>query len=106
MGNKQPTEWADRSNDRRPKLVYACREVFNLKTIGEFECIRARLCRSSLEFEGKRGGALVYGRGSLVELQIKLMMTENRKMKFGLSFFYRNLALGGGTNSPVYCAEH
>jgi hypothetical protein len=31
--------------------------------------------------------SLVNGRGSLVQLNIKLMMTENRKMKFDLSFF-------------------
>jgi hypothetical protein len=31
---------------------------------------------------------------------------NNRKMKLGLAFFSRNLALGGVTNSPVYCAEH
>jgi len=46
--------------------------------------------------------ALVSGRGSLVEPNIKLMMTENRKMQFSLAFFFRNLALGGVTNSPVY----
>jgi hypothetical protein len=59
------------------------------------------------EFAGVRGQkgacpALVNGRGSHVELNIKLMMQENRKMKFGLAFFFRNLALGGGTNSPIY----
>ena len=46
--------------------------------------------------------ALVNGRGSLVKLNIKLMMTENRKLQFSLAFFFRNLALGGVTNNPVY----
>jgi hypothetical protein len=50
---------------------------------------------------GQRGAcpALVNGRGSLAELNIKLMMTENRKMKFSLASFFRNLALGGVTNT-------
>ena len=51
-------------------------------------------------------GQFVGRRPANAARSIKLMMTENRKMKFGLAFFFRNLTLGGGTNSPVYCAEH
>jgi len=40
-----------------------------------------------------------------VELNIKLIMTENKKVKLGLASFFRNLALRGVTNSPSYCAQ-
>ena len=69
-------------------------------------CIEPRWGSKAKEGHVPLRVALVNGRGGLVELNIKLMMTENRKMKFSLASFFRNLALGGVTNNPVYCAEN